>query len=142
LIGAAVTRAVSCALCGATLIAVATRAAGLSESLWAAMGAVILVGIGGVSFSQALGAVSRGADVYLFLVGMMVLAGLLGRHGVFDWLAMHALRMARGSPLRLLALVYLVGVVVTHERSAASVSLCVCVRRKRCQLSLAHIQPG
>jgi arsenical pump membrane protein len=108
-----VARAVSLGVCGGTLIAVATRAAGLSEALWATCGALLLVVVGGVSPHEALVAVSRGADVYLFLVGMMVLAGLLRYHGVFDWLAMHALAAARGSPLRLLGLVYLVGVAVT-----------------------------
>jgi arsenical pump membrane protein len=113
LIDPGVARAVSFGVCGVTLIAVATRAAGLSEALWATCGALLLVAAGGVSVHEALVAVSRGTDVYLFLAGMMVLAGLLRYHGVFAWLAMHALSAARGSALRLLGLVYLVGVAVT-----------------------------
>ncbi|HTV74888.1 MAG TPA: SLC13 family permease [Candidatus Acidoferrales bacterium] len=113
MIGPGLTRTVTWAISGVTLVAVASRAAGLPEALWAAVGAATLVIIGAVSFSDALQAVSRGTDVYLFLVGMMMLAELLRRHGVFDWLAMHALEAARGSPLRLLGVIYLVGVVVT-----------------------------
>lgn len=108
-----IVRAASFAVCGGTLVAVATRAAGLSEAFWAICGALALLAVGGVSVREALMAVSRGTDVYLFLVGMMMLAGLLRFHGVFDWLAMHALRAAQGSPLRLLGLVYLIGVAVT-----------------------------
>ncbi|HEY0798254.1 MAG TPA: SLC13 family permease, partial [Candidatus Baltobacteraceae bacterium] len=100
-------------ICWATLVAVATRAARLPEALWAAVGACALVSLGLLPWSEALAAISRGTDVYLFLLGMMVLAELLRRAGVFDWLAAHVLGAAHGSPLRLLALIYLVGVVIT-----------------------------
>ena len=60
----------------------------------------------------ALG-VGKGVDVYLFLIGMMVLAELARVQGLFDWLAARAAMLARGSATRLFALVYGVGVVVT-----------------------------
>jgi Na+/H+ antiporter NhaD/arsenite permease-like protein len=47
--------------------------------------------------STAWGAVAEGRDVYLFLVGMMVLAELARREGLFDWLALYAVRHAGGS---------------------------------------------
>jgi arsenical pump membrane protein len=62
---------------------------------------------------QALSAIAKGADVYLFLTGMMLLAELARREGVFDWLAHLAVRAARGSCLRLFTLVYGVGILVT-----------------------------
>ncbi len=56
---------------------------------------------------------AKGTDVYLFLIGMMVLAEL-GRHeGLFDWLAAYAVLHARGSAARLFALIYVVGTLVT-----------------------------
>jgi arsenical pump membrane protein len=60
-----------------------------------------------------LPACSGGADVYLFLTGMMLLAELAREEGLFDWLAAAAARAARGSPTRLFALIYAAGVVVT-----------------------------
>ncbi len=44
---------------------------------------------------------------------MMLLAELARREEVFDWVASHAVRAARGTRLRLFALVYGVGVLVT-----------------------------
>ena len=40
-----------------------------------------------VPWRDALSAVGRGTDVYLFLAGMMLLAELARQQGVFDWLA-------------------------------------------------------
>lgn len=57
--------------------------------------------------------VGKGVDVYLFLIGMMVLSELARVQGLFDWLAARAVLLARGSATRLFALVYGVGVVVT-----------------------------
>jgi arsenical pump membrane protein len=62
---------------------------------------------------EALGAVAKGADVYLFLIGMMLLAELARLEGLFDWLAGKAARQAQGSATRLFALVFAVGTVVT-----------------------------
>ena len=62
---------------------------------------------------EALAAVGRGTDVYMFLTGMMVLAELARREGFFDFVAVLALEKARGSPRRLFAIVYVVGTVVT-----------------------------
>ncbi len=57
--------------------------------------------------------VLKGLDVYLFLLGMMALAEVARREGVFDWLAGYAVRQAKGSASRLFALLYGVGIVVT-----------------------------
>src|SRR5690348_4872808 len=55
----------------------------------------------------------KGIDVYLFLIGMMVIAELARREGLFDWMAALAVEHARGSPQRLFLQVYAVGTVVT-----------------------------
>lgn len=83
------------------------------EWVWAVLGAALLVVLGLLPVADALRGVAKGTDVYLFLIGMMLLAELARREGLFDWLAARAARMARGSARRLFALVYLVGVVVT-----------------------------
>lgn len=83
------------------------------EAVWACLGAILLVLCGLVSAGQALGAIAKGTDVYLFLTGMMMLAELARREGVFDWLAALAVRASRQSRARLFVLIYAVGVVVT-----------------------------
>jgi arsenical pump membrane protein len=86
---------------------------GLPEAIWAVLGASALVFLSLLPWPDALAAVAKGSDVYFFLIGMMLLADLARREGLFDWLAGHAAQAARGSPTRLFGLVYLVGIVVT-----------------------------
>src|SRR6478609_9166961 len=57
--------------------------------------------------------IANGADVYFFLPGMILIAELARSEGLFDWLAGIAASHARGSPTRLFALVYGVGILVT-----------------------------
>ena len=85
----------------------------LPEAVWAVAGALLLVSAGLLPGSAALDAVRKGIDVYLFLAGMMLLAELAREEGLFDHVAARAVRLARGSPRRLFALVYGVGVAVT-----------------------------
>ena len=86
---------------------------GLPEVIWAVAGAALLVLGSLVSLQEAWLAIARGTDVYLFLAGMMLLAEVARTEGLFDWVAALAVRQARGSPRRLFALVYLVGIIVT-----------------------------
>lgn len=83
------------------------------EYVWALGGALVLVATGLVPVHLALGAVAKGDDVYLFLIGMMLLAEMARREGLFDWLATLAARHARGSSQRLFDLVFGVGTLVT-----------------------------
>lgn len=83
------------------------------EYIWALGGALILVISGLVPVTLALSAVTKGDDVYLFLIGMMLLAEMARREGLFDWLATLAARHARGSSQRLFDLVFGVGTLVT-----------------------------
>lgn len=85
----------------------------LPEAVWAVLGAVSLVAFALVPWPDALRAVGRGTDVYLFLTGMMLLGELARQEGVFDWLAGLSVQNARGSARRLFALVFAVGTVVT-----------------------------
>ncbi|BCF94722.1 MULTISPECIES: arsenic transporter [Paraburkholderia] len=83
------------------------------EAIWAVAGAALLVALGLLPAHLAWQAIGKGTDVYLFLIGMMLLSELGRREGLFDWIAALAVNHARGSPRRLFVLVYLVGVVVT-----------------------------
>jgi len=85
----------------------------IPEYVWALGAAALLVATGLVPVPTALGAVAEGGDVYLFLIGMMVLAELARHEGLFDWLAMYAVQHAKGSGRRLFDLVFLVGTLVT-----------------------------
>ena len=85
----------------------------LPEAVWAVTGAVLLVVLGLLPWSDALRAVGKGMDVYLFLSGMMLLAELARKEGLFDFLAARAARLAHGSATKLFVLVYGVGTVVT-----------------------------
>jgi len=95
------------------ILGIITRPWGLPEAVWAVAGAAVLVLGSLVPWSQARAAMLEGTDVYLFLAGMMLLAELARTEGLFDWVAALAVRWARGTPSRLFALVYLVGIVVT-----------------------------
>src|SRR5271165_5748239 len=83
------------------------------EAAWISAGAALLVITRLISVHQAIGAVGKGTDVYLFLVGMMLLAELARHEGVFDWIADVAVRHADSSASRLFILIYLTGVAVT-----------------------------
>jgi len=85
----------------------------LSEAIWAVSGAIVLVVFGLISFSDGLTGISKGTDVYLFLTGMMLLAETAREEKLFDWLAAHATKMAKGSATKMFLLIYLVGIVVT-----------------------------
>jgi len=83
------------------------------EWVWAVVGAGLLVALGLLSPADAAAGAVRGADVYLFLTGMMLLAELARQEGLFDWLAARAAKLARGSGTRLFTLVFIVGTAVT-----------------------------
>jgi arsenical pump membrane protein len=85
----------------------------LPEALWAVAGAGALVVFGLLSWRDALLGAEKGIDVYLFLIGMMLIAELARLEGLFDYLAAIAVEYARGSPRRLFLLIYLVGTLVT-----------------------------
>ena len=83
------------------------------EFVWAIAGAVIVTLIGAVPSSAAFAAAARGTDVYLFLIGMMLLSEVARAEGLFDYLARHAVQWSAGSRTRLFVIVYAVGTIVT-----------------------------
>ena len=83
------------------------------EAIWAVSGALLLVGLHFLSPQDALLGIEKGTDVYMFLIGMMTLSEVAREEGLFDWLAAHATRQARGSATRLFLLIYSVGTIVT-----------------------------
>ncbi len=97
----------------------------LPEAVWAVLGAAVLVACGLLPVNRAVAAIGKGADVYLFLIGMMLLSEIARREGLFDWVAAIAVNRAKRSPQRLFLLIYGVGVVVTTflSNDAAAVVL-------------------
>jgi len=107
-------------------------------------GAVLLILSRLVPFSTALHAIAEGRDVYLFLAGMMLLAELARRTGVFDWLAAWAVRHSRRSQTRLFTLIYCVGTVVTvllsNDATAVVLTPAVYAAAKRARVTpLPHL---
>jgi arsenical pump membrane protein len=90
-----------------------TRPRGIPEVWWISGGALLLIALRLVPLKLAGQAVAKGSDVYLFLIGMMLLSELARDQGVFDWVASVAVRGANGSCSRLFLLVYGVGTLVT-----------------------------
>jgi arsenical pump membrane protein len=90
-----------------------TRPRGIPEVWWISGGALLLIALRLVPLKLAEHAVAKGSDVYLFLIGMMLLSELAREQGVFDWVSSVAVRGANGSCSRLFLLVYGVGTLVT-----------------------------
>jgi arsenical pump membrane protein len=100
-------------IAGFATLGVIVRPFRTPEYAWAVIGAGTLVLFGLLPWRDALAAAGKGIDVYLFLVGMMLLSEVARQEGLFDWLATHAVRRARGSARRLFLIVYGVGTLVT-----------------------------
>lgn len=104
---------VTWAISALAVLGVITRPFGLPEAIWAVAGALVLLVLGQIGVADAWAGVAKGTDVYLFLIGMMLLSELARREGLFDWLAALATEKAKGSPVRLFVLIYAVGILVT-----------------------------
>ncbi|HEY4045417.1 MAG TPA: arsenic transporter [Acidobacteriaceae bacterium] len=89
------------------------RPRNIPEVYWVGGGAALLVALRLIPLRPAGRAVAEGLDVYLFLIGMMLLSELARENGVFDWLSSAAVRHAHGSCSRLFMLVYGAGTIVT-----------------------------
>jgi arsenical pump membrane protein len=85
----------------------------IPEVYWVGGGALLLLILHLIPLRLAGRAAAEGSDVYLFLLGMMLLSELAREHGVFDWLSSVALKRAHGSCARLFTLVYGIGTLVT-----------------------------
>jgi arsenical pump membrane protein len=96
-----------------SIVLMLLRPRGLPEVWWVSGGVLLLMALRLMPLKLAGQAISKGTDVYLFLIGMMLLSELAREQGVFDWLASVAVRGARGSCSRLFLLVYGAGTLVT-----------------------------
>lgn len=86
---------------------------GLPEVVAAAPAAVLALLLGIVSPSQAVAELIELAPTVAFLAVILVLAHLADAMGVFSWLGMQLARHSRGSPPRLLRLVFVAAAVTT-----------------------------
>src|ERR1700732_2578413 len=100
-------------LVAVSVVLMLVRPRGIPEVYWIGGGALLLIVLRLVPLRLAGEAVADGTDVYLFLIGMMLLSELAREHGVFDWLSSAAVRGANGSTARLFTLVYGIGTLVT-----------------------------
>lgn len=85
----------------------------IPEAIWAVAGAVLLLVFRLIAPADGINGIYKGLDVYLFLIGMMLLAETAREEKLFDWLAAHATKQSKGSASRLFLLIYLIGIVVT-----------------------------
>jgi arsenical pump membrane protein len=110
---AAIPHAALLAIVAVSLVLMLLRPRGFAEVWWIGGGVFLLLAFRLVPLRLAARAVGEGTDVYLFLAGMMLLAELAREYGVFNWLSSAAVGHARGSGVRLFALVYGLGTLVT-----------------------------
>jgi arsenical pump membrane protein len=101
------------AIVALSILLMLLRPRNIPEVYWVGSGALLLVLTRLIPLSVAGRAIAKGADVYLFLAGMMLLSELARENGVFDWIASVAVTHARCSGARLFALLYLSGIAVT-----------------------------
>src|ERR1700679_3822082 len=98
---------------GLSILLMLIRPFSVPEVYWVGGGALLLVVLRLTPVKLAGRAIGEGSDVYLFLIGMMLLSELAKVHGVFDWVAAVAVRGAGGSNIRLFSLVYGIGIITT-----------------------------
>ncbi len=113
MIPAQIAHAVLPCIVAASILLMLIRPRGIPEVWWISGGALLLIALRLVPLKSAGQAAAKGTDVYLFLIGMMLLSELAQQQGVFDWVASVAVRGAKGSCSRLFLLVYSVGTLVT-----------------------------
>ncbi len=101
------------AIVALSILLMLIRPRNIPEVYWVGGGALLLVALRLLPLKVAGKAVGEGLDVYLFLIGMMLLSELARVHGVFDWLSSVAIRGANGSTARLFTLIYGIGTLVT-----------------------------
>lgn len=97
----------------ATMAGVVIRPFGRGEAWWTTAGALLVLGLGAVSPQAAWQALTAQGNVFLFLLGLMSIAGLADAAGFFELAGAAAVALARGSGRALLLCVFGVGALVT-----------------------------
>ena len=105
--------AVSAVLMLAALAGAVVRPWGWPEAVVAVPAAVVVIGIGAISLSQARAEAEQLGPVIGFLAAVLVLAQLCDDEGLFRACGAWMARAAAGRPRRLLACVFVVASVVT-----------------------------
>ncbi|MCC8936139.1 arsenic transporter [Bradyrhizobium sp. Arg68] len=108
-----VNNAATCGIAGLATLGVIARPWNLPEYIWAVTGAISLIAFDLLPWRDAVTAAGKGTDVYFFLIGMMLLAEVARKEGLFDWLAEQAVIHSRNSASQLFSIVYAVGTLVT-----------------------------
>ena len=85
----------------------------LHRTLAALLGAVIVIGLGLIDQHEAFSQDVVDFNVIFLLAGMMIIANILGKTGIFQWLAVEAVRRAEGRPYRLMVMISLITAVVS-----------------------------
>lgn len=96
-----------------TLLLIFFRPRGIKEAWFAAAGAVAVLLLGLADASDIAALMQDTGGVLLFLAGLLVIAHLTDRAGVFERMARHVARAAGGDGRRLLVGVYVIGLFVT-----------------------------
>jgi len=100
-----------------TIAGVLVRPRGASEWIVAVLGASTMLAVGAIGAAEAAGAVAAQWDVFLFFLGLMVIAAIADQSGVVVRLTLAAQRLARGRRDFLFVLVCAVAVVITTTLS-------------------------
>ena len=83
------------------------------RTLAALLGASAVLLLGLLTQQEAFSEDVTDFNVIFLLAGMMIIANILGKTGIFQWLAVEAIRRARGEPYRLLVATSVVTAVVS-----------------------------
>jgi Na+/H+ antiporter NhaD/arsenite permease-like protein len=83
----------------------------IDKTVLALLGGLAMVIVGVIDQEEAFLAIDF--NVIFLLAGMMVLAGILRRTGFFQWIAIRAVKIANGEPLRLLVVLSVVTAVLS-----------------------------
>ncbi len=102
-----------CLIVAASIVLMLWRPRNIPEFYWICGGVGVLLILRLISLQLTWRALAKAEDVCLFLIGMMLISELAREHGVFDWLSAMAMRRAGPSCVKLFALVYGVGTIVT-----------------------------
>ncbi|MCA1724973.1 MAG: hypothetical protein LC748_12140, partial [Thermomicrobia bacterium] len=96
-----------------TLALIFLRPRGMNEATGASVGAVVMLALRLATPGDCAHILAETANVLLFLLGMMLVTGVVEHAGVFDALAVRAARLSRGDGRLLLLNVFLLGTLVT-----------------------------
>ncbi len=96
-----------------TLALILIRPRGLSEAWATVTGGLLMLALRLETPAQAWRTVMQGADVLLFLLGLLILSDLLRASGFFEWAAILAARAADGDGKALYRNVFVLGAATT-----------------------------